>query len=122
MYRKAFKLAVMTITILTANLLTGLIGDTLSKFKTDYKPITFTLMAMAIITIILYPLYSHLEKWLTSFSTRIVKSGKSLGGKYIGLILVFCLCIAVLAYFYAKMWYGLNLLEILFEGNISSYM
>jgi hypothetical protein len=122
MYRKAFKFAVMTITILTANLLTGLIGETLSKFKTDYKPITFTLVAMGMITIILYPLFSYLEKWLTSLSTRIVKSGKSFGGKYIGLIFIFCLCIIVLAYFYAKMWYNLDLIQILFQGNISNYL
>lgn len=122
MYRKAFKFVVMTITILTANLLTGFIGDLLTKFKHQYKPIAFTLIAMAIITLFLYPLYTKLEVWLTALSTRIVKSGKSAGGKYIGLIVIFTLCIAILVYFYAKMWYGIDLLTILLNGTIDNYI
>jgi hypothetical protein len=122
MYRKAFKFVIMTITILTVNLLTGLIGDLLIKNKHHYKPLTFTLIAMAIITIILYPLYSNLEVWLTKLSTKIVKSGKSLGGKYLGLILMFALCLAVLAYFYARMWYHIDLFNILVNGRIGKYI
>ena len=121
MYRKVFKFAVMTITILTANLLTSYIGNLLVLFKHHYKPLTFTLLAMAIITIILYPLYSYLEKWLTALSTHIVKSGKSLGGKYLGLLLMFALCIAVLAYFYAKIWFKIDLLKVLFSGRLLNY-
>jgi len=122
MYRKVFKFAVMTITILTANLLTGFIGELLIKNKQQYKPVTFTLVVMGIIVLILYPLYSHLEEWLTTFSTKIVKSGKSLGGKYLGLILVFAFCIAILAYFYARMWYNIDLLNLLFNGTIDNYI
>lgn len=77
MYRKLFKFAVMTITILSANLLTNKIGDFLIGYKMHYKPLTYTLIAMAIITLILYPLYAYLEKWLTILSTKIVKSGRS---------------------------------------------
>jgi hypothetical protein len=120
MYRKAFKFVVMTITILTANLLTGGIGDMLTKYKYQYKPLTYTLIAMAVITLILYPLYTYMEVWLTNLSTHLVKSGKSLGGRTIGLIIVFVLCIAILSYFYAKMWYDINLLKFLFNGEIQN--
>ena len=122
MYQKAFKFAVMTVTILTVNLLTSYIGNLLVLFKHHYKPLTFTLLAMAVITIILYPLYSYLEKWLTALSTHIIKSGKSLGGKYLGLLVVFALCISVLTYFYTKMWFKIDLLKVLFSGSLLKYI
>jgi hypothetical protein len=121
MYRKLFKYAVMSITILAANLLTSKISSLLSGFRIHYKPLTFTLAAMAIIVIILYPLYSHLEKWLTILSANIVNTGKSFGGKYIGLILMFLFCLAVLLCFYANMWYHINVLHLLFSGEIDNY-
>jgi hypothetical protein len=121
MYRKLFKYAVMSITILTANLLTSKISNILSLFKTHYKPLTFTIVAMAIIVIILYPLYSHLEKWLTILSANIVNTGKSFGGKYIGLFLMFFLCLGILLCFYAKMWYQINVVHLLITGEIDNY-
>ena len=121
MYRKAFKFAVMTITILTANLLTGFIGDLLTKYKSQYKPLTYTLIAMAIITVILYPLYAKLEIWLTLLSSKIVRSGKSVGGRYLGLFFSFVVCIFILAYFYARMWYNIDLLGVLIDGKILDY-
>jgi hypothetical protein len=121
MYKKLFKYAVMSITILAANLLTSKISSILSGFRTHYKPLTFTLAAMAIIVIILYPLYSHLEKWLTILSANIVKTGKSFGGKYAGLFLMFFLCLAILLCFYAKMWYQISVVHLLLTGQIENY-
>ena len=121
MYKKLFKYAVMSITILAANLLTSKISSILSGFRTHYKPLTFTLAAMAIIVIILYPLYSHLEKWLTILSANVVKTGKSFGGKYAGLFLMFFLCLAILLCFYAKMWYQINVIHLLLTGQIDNY-
>jgi predicted PurR-regulated permease PerM len=111
----------MSITILAANLLTSKISSLLSGFRTHFKPLTFTLAAMAIIIIILYPLYSHLEKWLTLLSANIVKTGKSFGGKYVGLFLMFFLCLAILLCFYAKMWYQINVIHLLLTGQIDNY-
>jgi hypothetical protein len=120
MYRHLFKFAVTTITILTVNLLTGKLTDYMVSYKTHYKPLTFTLVAMGIITVIFYPLIAHMEDWLNNLSARLVTSGRSLGGKYLGLIIVFALCLAVLLYFYARMWYNINIIHILFQGKIRS--
>jgi hypothetical protein len=111
----------MSITILTANLLTSKISDFLADCRTHYKPLTFTLIAMAIIILILYPLYSHLEKWLTLLAANIVKTGKSFGGKYLGLILMFFLCLGALFCFYANMWFQINVVKLLFTGELDNY-
>lgn len=122
MYKNLFKFAVTTITILTVNLLTSKITNYLVSYKVHYKPIVFTLMAMGIITIIFYPLFIWLKEGVNKLSIKIVRSGKSIGGKYFGLLIIFLLCLAILLYFYAKMWYNIDLLKILFKGRIGMMM
>jgi phosphotransferase system glucose/maltose/N-acetylglucosamine-specific IIC component len=120
MYKTIFKFVVTTLTILTVNLLTVKLTDYLVSFKTHYRPITFTLIAMGVITVIFYPLFMWLEDWLNDLSAKIVRSGKSFGGKYLGLLVIYVVCLSVLLYFYAKMWYHIDLIRILFKGHIGS--
>lgn len=122
MYRFFFRFVVTTLTILTANLLTNSISEFMVSYKNSYKPLTFTLIAMTIIVIVFYPLFIKLEDWVTGFSVKMVKSGKSLAGKYLGMFLAFIVGMSVLAYFYARMWYQIDLVKILFDGNIRGYI
>ncbi|MCB8994011.1 MAG: hypothetical protein H6538_00210 [Bacteroidales bacterium] len=122
MYKFLFRLVVMTLTILSANLLTSAISDYMISYKNSYKPITFTLIAMGIIVVIFYPLFVKLEVWVTQVSVKAVKKGNSLGGKYAGLLLSFLLALIILTYFYARMWYHLDLFRILIHGNIRQYI
>jgi len=122
MYRYSFRFVVMSITILTANLLTTALGNYLVTYKNHIKPLTFTLLGMAVTIVVFYPLFAKMEEWVKGLSTRIIKKGKSVAGKYLGLILVFLVCIAVLSYFYAKMWYHINLWDILLRGDIGKYI
>ncbi|MBN1790436.1 MAG: hypothetical protein JW830_08070 [Bacteroidales bacterium] len=120
MYRKLFNFAVTILTLLTANLLTTFITDTLISHKWELKPLRFTLISMAIITVVFYPLFIRLQKWLDRFSRRFVKAGHTLAGKYVGLIIMFAAGLLVLTYFYAKMWYNINLFRAIIDGNLSS--
>ncbi len=120
MYRKIFKFAVTTITILTVNLLVTIITEYLISYRTNYRPITFTLIAMGIICLIFYPLFTKLEDWISVVSAKIVKAGHSVVGKYFGLFIMYFVCLAVLLYFFAKMWYGIDLIRLLFQGHIGS--
>jgi len=122
MYRTLFKFTVTTITILTVNLITSKISDYLVSYKMHYKPLTFTLISMGIITLIFYPLFMWLEDWLNMLSVRVVKSGKSFGGKYLGLILIYLVCLSILFYFYAQMWYNVDIIRILFRGKILEFI
>ena len=119
MYRNLFKFVVTSITILTANLLTGYISGYLIGYKNHFRPIAFTLIAMGIITLVFYPLFTKLEDWINVLSVKIVKSGRTFGGKYLGLLLAFIICLAILTYFYAKLWYKIDLLRALFNGTIN---
>lgn len=122
MYRTSFRFAVMTVTILTANLLTSALGSYLVTFKHHARPLAFTLLGMAATVIILYPLFAKLEEWVKKMSMKIMKKGRSMAGKYLGLAIAFLACLAVLSYFYAKMWYHINLLNILINGDLGKYI
>lgn len=117
MNKKLVKFTVFTISILAANLLGDYAGDYLTSFKNDYKPLTFTLLAMGVIVLIFYPLFDFLEKWFAKLSKTVVKEGKSRIGKNLGLLLVFFVSIIALSYFYAKMWYGINIFDLVINGG-----
>jgi hypothetical protein len=122
MYRFLFRFVVTTLTILTANLITNAISNFMVSYKNNLKPLTFTLIGMGIIVVIFYPLFVKLEDWVTNISVKAIKSGNSLAGRYLGLFLTFTIGLFALAYFYAKMWYHIDLFSILFHGNIRSYL
>ena len=122
MYKYIFRFTVTTLTILTANLITSAISALMVSYKYSTKPVTFTIIGMLIIVVIFYPLFIKLEEWITSLSAKLLKGGKSLAGKYLGLIFSFLAGFAILIYFYAKMWYHVDLVRILFQGNIKYYL
>jgi hypothetical protein len=122
MYRNSFRFVVMSITILTANLLTIALGNYFITFKNHVRPLTFTFIGMAVTVIIFYPLFAKLEEWVKGLSLKIVKKGKSLAGKYLGLALAFAGSLLLLSYLYAKMWYHIDLLKILVNGDLGNYI
>ncbi len=117
MYRNLFKFAVTTLTILTANLITAAISDKLVSLKWEISPLRFTLIAMGIITVVFYPLFTKLEDWLNALSKKFVTAGKSVGGRYLGLLGMFLLGLLILFYFYAQMWYHLNIFKLMLNGR-----
>ena len=112
----------MAITILSANLLTTTLSNYLVTFRNHVRPLTFTLIGMAIVVLIFYPLFTKLEEWVKDLSLKVVKTGKSIAGNYLGLVLVFITCLVVLFWFYAKMWYHIDILHILVTGDIGRYI
>ena len=122
MYRYFFRFVVTTLTILTANLVTTAISDYMISYRNHLKPVIFTLIAMGIIVLIFYPLFTKMEDWVKALSLRVIRSGKSLAGKYMGLTLAFVAALAVLCYFYAKEWYHIDLAKALLSGNIGNYL
>ncbi len=121
MYRFFFRFVVTSLTILTANLLTSAISSYMVSYKNSFKPLTFTLIGMGIIVLIFYPLFLKLEDWVTGISVKIIKSGNSLAGRYLGLFLTFTIGLLILMYFYARIWYHLDIFRILFSGGIRNY-
>ena len=116
MYRYFFRFVVMTLTILTVNLIATSITAYMISYKNHYKPIAFTFLGMAVTVVILYPLFAWLESWVKDISLRAVRSGKSFGGKYFGLLITFLIAMILLCYFYGKMWYHTDFFQVLIHS------
>jgi hypothetical protein len=119
MYRYFFRFVVMTVTILSANLITNAISTYMVSYKNHYRPVTFTFLGMAVTVLILYPLFIKLESWVKEISIKAIRSGKSLAGKYFGLLFTFLAALVVLSYFYAKMWYHINIFQALLHRTVN---
>jgi hypothetical protein len=122
MYRFFFRFVVTTLTILTANLLTNAISDYMVSYKNDYRPLKFTLIGMAIIVVVFYPLFLKLESWIKDISVRFIKSGNSIAGRYLGLTVTFIIALTILFYFYAKLWYHIDFVQVLLNGSIARHI
>jgi hypothetical protein len=118
MYRYFFRFVVMTLTILTVNLISIAITNYMVSYKNHYRPVIFTFLGMAVIVVILYPFFIKLESWVKEISLKIVRSGKSVAGKYLGLFLTFVAALLILCYFYGTMWYHINFFHALLNGGI----
>jgi hypothetical protein len=121
MYRFLFRFTVTVLTILTANLLTTMISDYMVSYRSSYKPLSFTLIGMLIILVVFYPLFMKLEGWISDFSVKIIRTGNSMAGKYLGLFLTFFAGMVLLMYFYAKMWYNIDMFRVLLHGRIGEF-
>ena len=122
MYKFFFRFVVTTLTILTATLITNIISDFMVSYKNHYKPVTFTFLGMGIIVVIFYPLFTKLNDWVKEISIKAIKSGNSVAGKYFGLFLTFLVGLLVLFYFYARIWYHIDFIQVLLHGNINAYL
>ena len=118
MYKRFFKFAVTSLTILTAELIATVITDKLVSYRWEFKPVRFTLISMAIITIVFYPLLTKLEDWLNKVSKKFIRTGHSYAGKYLGLILMYFTGLVILTFFYAKYWYDINLFNYILNHHI----
>jgi hypothetical protein len=65
--------------------------------------------------VILYPFFIKLESWVKNISVKALKSGNSVVGKYFGLLFTFLAALLVLLYFYARLWYHINVFHVLFQ-------
>jgi hypothetical protein len=86
------------------------------------KPVAFTFIGMGVIVLIFYPLFTKMEEWVKQISTKFIKTGKNVAGKYFGLFLAFITAILILFYFYAKEWYNIDFLRVVFSGSLGSYL
>lgn len=111
---KLIRFFILVLSILTVYLLTGILEKWFMQYRSGFPPVRATLTGMGVIVIVMYPLFSKLNDWVTLFAKKIMHSGKRLAGRTLGAILVFLIGFGVLLFFYLRMWYGVNLLDLLF--------
>lgn len=111
--RRALKFMILLISLLTANLLTIYIDSFFLSYKKEFNKHTFTILGMIVVALIYYPLFSKIDRWTNKFSASFLKIGQKLYGKKTGIYLIFIIAIAILYYLYGKLWFDVNMYDVL---------
>ncbi len=102
---------VLLVSLLIANLVATHIDNFVLTYKKDYNPAIFTWIGMAVVVVIYYPLFSHIDKWSGIVANRFLNAGKIFFGKKLGIFIAFFLAVFVLYYLYGKLWFNYNVLR-----------
>jgi len=116
MYRKLFKVMVLIIGILLANLLAMWIENYLLTYRWQYAPHIFTWIGMAVVVLIYYPLFTRIDKWATKAGDKFMRAGKKVVGREIGAILAFFVALLILFFLYGIEWFNTNVFESFFRS------
>ena len=113
------KVLLMFVSVLAANLLSNLFTSfVLARMRTEFTPAAATALAMLILVAVLLPLYSYLDTWTTALSRFLLRAGKQMLGRIVGLAVVFLAILMLLYYGYARLWFGINIYEVFFGSYI----
>lgn len=111
--RRFINFFILAITILTVNLLTGYITEYFLHYKKITNPLKFTALGMIILVAIFYPVFGYIEKKVEKITRKLIKRGKNTLGKSMGFVVVISLLIFALFSVYAKLWFDLNVPQLL---------
>ncbi len=112
MLNALYNFFVLVITVLSVHLITGGITDYLMKYRGITHPLKFTLIGMLITVIILYPAFKYIDKTIKILTAKLMIKGASAFSRTLGIILVFLLLFSVLYWFYARMWFHIDVLKV----------
>jgi len=116
MNRRIFNFLVFCITILTVNLITTFITDYLMRYKNQAEYMKFTAIGMVVVVIVFYPLFEYLNLFTEKITTQLLKKGKNIFGRTIGIYISFIIMLALLYYIYAHIWFDVDLIKQLFNS------
>lgn len=108
--KKLSTIIIFILALLSAELLVEYAKHLIHIKTGTSSPYTNTLIGMAIIVLIFYPLVM-LAKWLLEKITeKIIHKGKhALGSELLGLLVCFVIGFSILFMIYLKIWYGKTL-------------
>lgn len=100
--------------MLLANLLATYIDSFFMEYKGQFSPELFTLIGMAVVVAVYYPLFTRLDAWSIKTTQKFIKAGKALSGRKTGSIVALIAILLALYYYYGKLWFNQNLILRLF--------
>lgn len=108
-------IAVFTISVLAAKILSEYLFDFVIKYKHNVNPYIDTLIGMAIVAFVFFPALTLMNKYLKVLAESYIKTSKKSAKKSSsGLIWATLVALMVLYYFYLMKWYGIDLLKVIF--------
>jgi len=116
MIRRVNKYAVFAISVLTAKILSEHLFAFVIGYKKNANPYIDTLIGMIITAFVFFPALTLMNKYLKSLTEGYLKHSKKITKKSsTGLLWGTLIALLILYYFYLMKWYGIDLLNVLFN-------
>jgi ABC-type anion transport system duplicated permease subunit len=110
--RRLTPLAIICITILSADLLAEVIVLWAQHWLKSSDPYRTTAISMVAAVLVFYPTFQLVDKVVKKFAGKYVgKTKQAVGGGVMGLLVAFLLALAILFMLYLNVKYNINLLE-----------
>jgi len=109
------KIAVFTISVLAAKILSEYLFDFIIRYKQNVNPYIDTLIGMGITAFVFFPALGLMNKYLKILAEGYIKHSKKSSKKNsTGLLWGTLIALLILYYFYLMKWYGIDLLKAIF--------
>jgi len=86
------------------------------RYKNQAEYMKFTAIGMVVVVIVFYPLFEYLNLFTEKITTQLLKKGKNIFGRTIGIYISFIIMLALLYYIYAHIWFDVDLIKQLFNS------
>jgi hypothetical protein len=103
---------VIVVVILLAELVNAYFLLILQKYKSESHPYRSTIIHMAVMLVIYYPLITYLDKYLKSGSQQLVKQSQTITkNRNLGMLIGFTAVVVLIWMALAKIWYDADMVE-----------
>jgi hypothetical protein len=111
--RKFTKAVVFTVTVLVSYLISGAIEERVFAETEQFRPLTATLLGMAVIVLVFVPVFTYTERLTEWLVVSSLKQSRQQGGRVLGVIACTMLIAIILVALYLNRWFQQSLLDVI---------
>ncbi len=113
MMRRLTRAIIFTVSILSSYLITGAIEERILMETERFRPLTATVIGMAIIVMIFVPIFSYTDRITEAAVKAGLQQTKSGAGKVVGVIAFVVIVALILFALYLDRWFQMSILDAL---------
>lgn len=102
---------IFTVSILASYLITGAIEERVLRETEQFRPLTATLLGMAIIVAVFVPVFAYTEKLTESAIKAGLRQTKAGAGKIIGVIIFVLVIFVILLALFLNRWFEISIID-----------
>jgi hypothetical protein len=111
MLRFLTKAVIFTVSILASYLITGTIEDRVLRETEQFRPLTATLLGMAIIVAVFVPVFAYTERMTEAAIKAGLRQTKAGAGKVLGAVIFVGIIFIILLALFLDRWFGISIID-----------
>lgn len=113
MMRRITRAIIFVVSILSSYLITGAIEERILQETERFRPLTATVIGMALIVLIFVPIFSYTDRITEAAVKAGLQQTKSGAGKVLGVVAFVAIVLLILFALYLDRWFQISILDAL---------